>query len=90
MRPASNAINARAGGMTPAITKMMGMGTNSESGPAMAIETGMNAIETKKSRLATRPIMSSGTNRCSNECTDDKERGEHEDQIVGNANDHKR
>lgn len=85
--------------MTPAITKMMGMGTSSESGPAMAIETGMNAIETKKSRLATRPIMSSGTNRCSNvlhdnaspgECTDDKERGEHEDQIVGNANDHKR
>ena len=42
------------------------MGTSKESGPAMAMETGMNAIETKKSRLATRPIISIGTSRCSN------------------------
>lgn len=44
IRPASRAISARAGGAMPAMTKITGMGTSSESGPAMAIETGMKAI----------------------------------------------
>ena len=35
------------------------------TGPAMAIDSGMNASDTKKSRLDTRPSMCGGTRRCS-------------------------
>ena len=37
----------------------------SATGPASAIDTGIRASETKKSRLDTRPSMADGTRRCS-------------------------
>lgn len=39
--------------------------TTFDSGPAIANDTGMNASDTKKSRLETRPSISVGTRRCS-------------------------
>ena len=39
--------------------------TTFDSGPTIANDTGMNASETKKSRLDTRPSISVGTRRCS-------------------------
>jgi hypothetical protein len=38
---------------------------HSPTGPATAIEIGMSASETKKSRLDTRPSIDGGTRRCS-------------------------
>ena len=52
-------------GTTPAAPKMTCTGTTFDSGPASAIDSGMNARETKKSRLDTRPSMCAGTRRCS-------------------------
>ena len=45
--------------------KIVGIDTTFDSGPMIANDTGMNASETKKSRLDTRPSISGGTRRCS-------------------------
>ena len=42
-----------------------GMPIVSPTGPANAIDTGISASDTKKSRLDTRPSMAGGTRRCS-------------------------
>jgi hypothetical protein len=52
-------------GASPAIRNSTGSPSDSPAGPATAIDTGMNASETKKSRLETRPSMAAGTRRCS-------------------------
>ncbi len=41
------------------------METTFDSGPTIANDTGMNASDTKKSRLDTLPSISGGTRRCS-------------------------
>ena len=41
------------------------MPTRSPTGPASAIDTGISASDTKKSRLDTRPSRCAGTRRCS-------------------------
>ena len=45
-------------GTTPATKKIVCMETTFDSGPTIANDTGMNASETKKSRLDTRPTVS--------------------------------
>ena len=40
--------------------------TTFDSGPTIANDKGMNASDTKKSRLDTRPSISVGTRRCNN------------------------
>src|SRR5689334_1067678 len=52
-------------GTTPATKKIVCMETTFDSGPTIANDTGMNASDTKKSRLDTRPSISVGTRRCS-------------------------
>src|SRR5689334_1879817 len=56
---------ARTTGTTPAAVKIVSVDTTFDSGPATANDTGMNASDTKKSRLETRPSISRGTRRCS-------------------------
>ncbi len=48
-----------------AAMKIVWIGTTSARGPATAIDSGMRASETKKSRLEMRPSMCRGTRRCS-------------------------
>ena len=59
------AATARNTGTLPASTKVIGMPIHSPTGPAIAIDTGIRASETKKSRLETRPSRCGGTRRCS-------------------------
>ncbi|BDB62956.1 hypothetical protein RDE2_47500 [Rhodococcus sp. RDE2] len=65
IRPATRAISISTSGATPATVNNTHRGTTVDNGPVTAIDTGMRASETKKSRLATRPIMPSGTRLCS-------------------------
>ena len=51
--------------MAPASTNVVGMPIHSPTGPATAMDTGISASETKKSRLDTRPSRCGGTRRCS-------------------------
>ena len=59
------ATTAMTGHTVPATRKMSPTGSTSAAGPARAMETGIRASETKKSRLETRPSMCGGTRRCS-------------------------
>jgi hypothetical protein len=59
------ATTAMTGHTVPATRKMSHRGSSSAAGPARAMETGMRASETKKSRLETRPSRCGGTRRCS-------------------------
>ena len=59
------AATARNTGIAPASTKVGGMPIHSPTGPATAMDTGISASETKKSRLETRPSRCGGTRRCS-------------------------
>ena len=52
-------------GTSPAIRNAGAMPIASPTGPAIAMETGISASETKKSRLDTRPSRAGGTRRCS-------------------------
>ncbi len=52
-------------GSSPATRKMDSIETTFDSGPTIANDSGMNASDTKKSRLDTRPSISVGTRRCS-------------------------
>ena len=52
-------------GTSPAMRNAWAMPIVSPTGPAIAIDTGINANETKKSRLDTRPSIAGGTRRCS-------------------------
>jgi hypothetical protein len=59
------ARTASTGGTAPARAKVAGTPISSLTGPASAMDTGMNDSETKKSRLETRPSIAGGTRRCS-------------------------
>ncbi|BBY46168.1 hypothetical protein MCEL_44630 [Mycolicibacterium celeriflavum] len=52
-------------GTMPATRKIVCIDTTFDSGPTIANDSGMNARETKKSRLETRPSIAVGTRRCS-------------------------
>ena len=56
---------ARNGGTSPAMRNAGASPIASPTGPATAIEIGISASETKKSRLDTRPSIAGGTRRCS-------------------------
>ena len=49
----------------PATRKISPDGSTAAAGPASAMETGIRASDTKKSRLETRPSRCGGTRRCS-------------------------
>src|SRR5689334_15315318 len=59
------AISASSTGTVPATRKMVGIDTTFDNGPTIANDSGMNASDTKKSRLDTRPSIAVGTRRCS-------------------------
>src|SRR3954449_13406182 len=59
------ATAASSTGARPATRKIVCIETTFDSGPTIANDTGMNASDTKKSRLDTRPSISGGTRRCS-------------------------
>src|SRR5215203_6387975 len=59
------AARARKPGTIPATTKTVVIPKAAPAGPAIAMETGIRASETKKSRLDTRPRRPSGTRRWS-------------------------
>src|SRR4029079_10826281 len=59
------AIAANSTGATPATRKIVCIETTFDTGPTIANDTGMNASDTKKSRLDTRPSISAGTRRWS-------------------------
>ena len=65
IRAAIIATTAMTGHTVPATRKISPTGSTSAAGPARAMETGMRASETKKSRLETRPSRCGGTRRCS-------------------------
>jgi hypothetical protein len=65
MRATIMAMTAMMGHTPPATTKISQMGRTSAAGPAMAMDTGISASETKKSRLDTRPRRWGGTRRWS-------------------------
>ena len=65
MRAARIATAANMTGARPATRKIVSIDTTFDSGPTIANDTGMNASETKKSRLDTLPSICVGTRRCS-------------------------
>ena len=64
IRATTMATTAMMGHTPPATRKITHVGTTAAAGPARAMEMGISARDTKKSRLETRPSKCGGTRRC--------------------------